>query len=326
MPEAGTDRGKTSRTRRGCAVAARLALVVLALAGGSLVALELTEPLSEPSACAACHEMTDAYASWEQSAHRRNPSGVTVGCIECHLPPRADHVSHFGGKAWSGLKDVSVHLFGRYDADAARQTARRALPDGRCLRCHDNLPAMPSSSAVAIVHGISLRNTATGRDHACVVCHSALHGPRAKPPAPKSYEEADNSYCYVCHVHFKTEEFVVQHLAAGVGCDRCHGESMAHADDEEHLTPADILFTKAKVNSSCMASQCHTEKRMRAEIGHVPWYAGARAGRDHCTDCHGKHRLEKRTRKWDKATRKLIWWDGDTLSRDPNSEPSPGGM
>lgn len=272
-------------------------------------------PLSRATFCARCHEMKDAHESWQQSPHHTNPSGVRVTCVACHLPPREAYVAHVTAKAWTGTRDVWQHFLGSYDAEAARRHVLSTLPSERCLHCHSHLAGAPSSSAVAIVHGAAVEACGS-RGYACVVCHDALHGAKPKPTVEaKTYQEADNSYCYVCHIDFETEEFANAHLAAGVGCERCHGISEPHMGDEEGLTAPETMFPKDKVNPMCMAAECHPRERMEREIGHRPFFADADPQRKHCTDCHGKHRVKERRRLWDKKTGKLTWTDGTQLKR-----------
>lgn len=309
-------RGKRRRTFLiGFAVAATLGI-------GGLVALDAAMgPLSDPAFCASCHEMKTVHESWQQSPHHTNPSGVKATCVACHLPPRDHYVAHLTAKAWTGGKDAFHHfLGGPYDGDAARQRVLATLPSSRCVHCHSNLVGAPSSSAVAIVHRASLEQSCDSH-YRCVACHDALHGPKTQAATPtKQYAEADNSYCYVCHINFTKEEFVGVHLAAGISCDKCHGLSEAHMDDEEGLASPEIMFPKDKVNASCTTAQCHPESAMTLEIGHRPFFAQADPQRQHCTDCHGVHRLDQRHRLWDKATGKLLWTDGTRL------EPSGPSM
>ena len=266
-------------------------------------------PLSNPQFCARCHEMHDVHASWEESPHHTNSSGITVACVACHLPPRENHVSHLTARVWTSARDAWVHYLGRYDAEEARQHVLRTLPSARCVGCHGNLAGQPSSGPVEIVHAAALERP-DDRRHACVACHDTLHGAPAGPAETKEYKDTDNYFCYVCHSNFEEEEFVVSHAEAGVGCSSCHGECNDHAADEESETPPDIMYSKAKVNPSCMTAECHPRERMEAEIGHRPFFAGAHAEREHCTDCHGAHRLETRKRRWDRTTRKLIEKEG----------------
>ena len=296
----------------------RLIFLVCFVAACSLLALEATEPFGRPEACTNCHEMQEVYDRWAKSSHHDNPSGVTANCIACHLPPREDHFSHLAAKTHKGASHAWTHFFGRFDARASRKLVLDTLPNKRCTNCHDNLIAMPSKPAVGAVHATALELTRT-RTYACVSCHSLLHS--KKPPAPekKFYDEADNSFCYVCHTNFKKEPFVLQHKAANIACYDCHGESLPHADDEENSTAPDIMFTKNVVNASCSKSGCHAPADLKKTTSHKPWYAGADPDKKYCTDCHNQHRLDTRQRKWDKKTRKLISRDGYDV--DPNEVP-----
>ena len=77
-----------------------------------------------------------------------------------------------------------------------------------------------------------------------------------------------------------------------------------HADDEDHLTAPDVMYAKAKINSTCM--ECHSKKKLAADNAHTPLLAGTPTKGQVCTDCHGKHRLARRIRRWDKRTGKLL--------------------
>jgi nitrate/TMAO reductase-like tetraheme cytochrome c subunit len=285
-----------------------------------------TVPFSQPQFCASCHEMGKAHASWQQSPHFVNRTGVTVGCIECHLPHKDDRLAHFAARFWAGGKDVGLHLLGRYDAEQARQFVARTLPNERCLRCHANLAnQVTSAGSVKIVHTTALKRAAEPA-HACRTCHDTLHGPRAAPPERKTYKAASNAYCQVCHINFRQEEFTVVHAKAGIGCRQCHGATEDHAADEEHLAAPDILYAKAKVNASCQTADCHPRPAMEKEIGHRPFFAGTDPDHPSCTDCHGQHFLPKRTRRWDKETRQLIEVSGQPALPDRPKSTDAGMM
>jgi len=115
---------------------------------------------------------------------------------------------------------------------------------------------------------------------------------------------ADNSRCHVCHVNYEDELLATTHAAAGVGCERCHGHSDAHCSDENNITPPDIMYPQDKINTSCM--HCHPEAKLAKKDIHKPILAGVADDKKHCTDCHGTHRLARRTVRWDKATGKLL--------------------
>ena len=119
------------------------------------------------------------------------------------------------------------------------------------------------------------------------------------PPRPV----ADNNLRFVCHLNFKKETLTSVHAKLGIGCTRCHGVSEMHRSDEDAVIPPDVMFPKAKINPFCTG--CHKEDSID-----VPAHKTLRDQTDPmkacCTDCHGKHRLNYRTRKWDKITRTLI--------------------
>ena len=119
------------------------------------------------------------------------------------------------------------------------------------------------------------------------------------PPGPV----ADNGRCHVCHLNFKDEALTKVHAQAAIGCTRCHGDSDAHRSDEDNITPPDVMFPKAKINSFCTG--CHAGDTL-SEPAHKSMKAEMDPLKACCTECHGEHRLNYRTRKWDKITRDLI--------------------
>ena len=114
---------------------------------------------------------------------------------------------------------------------------------------------------------------------------------------------ADNNLCFACHVNFRKETLVSVHAMANVGCTRCHGASDAHRSDEDTITPPDVMHPRAKIKTFCMS--CHTEDSINVPA-HKTVMAEADPLKASCTNCHGEHRLNYRTRVWDKTTRSLI--------------------
>ena len=122
-----------------------------------------------------------------------------------------------------------------------------------------------------------------------------------------------NVFCSACHYGFSDEDLARTHEQAGIGCERCHGESERHRSDEDNITPPEIMYPKAKINPTCM--MCHP----RYEISHVGPHktllAGAKTVLDsaddgdqiYCTDCHAKrHHINVRTIRWNKEIGELI--------------------
>lgn len=126
-----------------------------------------------------------------------------------------------------------------------------------------------------------------------------------------------NPFCFACHADFDGEEFALNHELAGIGCERCHGESERHRSDEANVTPPEIMYPEARINPTCM--MCHPRGDIQHVKDHEPLLAGAEtifdekaegstaAEKKYCTDCHGTgHRMNVRTIRWNKATGELI--------------------
>jgi len=126
---------------------------------------------------------------------------------------------------------------------------------------------------------------------------------------------ADNSRCHVCHINYEDEKLAVVHAQANIDCEQCHGASDAHCSDEDNITPPDIMYPLAKINSFCMG--CHPRDKISSL--HESFFAGTTKEK-YCTDCHGEHRLVYRTRKWDKTTGELIEDDKVRMMTDETPE------
>ncbi|OHB84395.1 MAG: hypothetical protein A2V98_17380 [Planctomycetes bacterium RBG_16_64_12] len=130
------------------------------------------------------------------------------------------------------------------------------------------------------------------------------------PEAPKkdAAVKVDNSACYVCHGNYEEEELVVSHGKEKTGCIDCHGESLAHRNDEDNVVPPDKMYALSDVNQMC--AKCHDTHNAPARKVLERWRercpAKTSAGEIVCTDCHYRHRLAFRTVWWDKKTGKLI--------------------
>lgn len=119
---------------------------------------------------------------------------------------------------------------------------------------------------------------------------------------------ADNSACLACHGNYREEELVALHAKSNVGCVKCHGESLAHRNDENHAAPPDKMYPAASIDKAC--ADCHDYHDASARTVLTRWRERCSEKTDPatvvCTDCHGQHRLAHRTVRWNKETRGLI--------------------
>jgi len=114
---------------------------------------------------------------------------------------------------------------------------------------------------------------------------------------PKPDEQADNSACLDCHMDFADEMISAEHLKEGFACTACHGESVAHGEDEANVTKPDVLFGRTQIGPFCKL--CHHKHESGEKYDEfVREWRGRRRPTGvmllddaTCTDCHGRHAL-----------------------------------
>jgi hypothetical protein len=144
----------------------------------------------------------------------------------------------------------------------------------------------------------------------------------------KTEAEAKNATCYVCHANYQQEELAQWHVKQNIGCADCHGESIGHKNDENHLTAPDKIYAAGEIDGAC--GKCHTGydvpaieivRRWKERTGDTKTdvlckecheshdFPAAKVVRSWqkrtgqkeqaepivCTDCHGEHRLKIRS-------------------------------
>jgi formylglycine-generating enzyme len=92
--------------------------------------------------CMSCHVHPWAEESWKLSPHHNNRTGVSVQCIDCHLPPKGE--GFLLAKAKHGSYDVYSYLF--KDSTKRNWESKRLLENAKsftyeksCIKCHSNL-------------------------------------------------------------------------------------------------------------------------------------------------------------------------------------------
>ncbi|MFC1635569.1 cytochrome c3 family protein [Planctomycetota bacterium] len=121
----------------------------------------------------------------------------------------------------------------------------------------------------------------------------------------------ENTACFVCHANYMTESLASHHGGVNIGCIYCHGESIAHRNDENNTTPPEIMYPAEKIDPYCQG--CHgiahdipprmiiaRWKERNLDKTKIDPYEIV------CTDCHGDHRMRIRTVIWDKKSGKLL--------------------
>ena len=125
--------------------------------------------------------------------------------------------------------------------------------------------------------------------------------PRAQPGAgarvvvPRPDKQASNTACLDCHMDLANEPISAGHLEHGFGCAACHGNSVAHGEDEANITKPDVLFGRSEIEPFCR--KCHPHhKTGKTYDAFVATWRGKRRPSGvmlledaTCTDCHGSH-------------------------------------
>lgn len=134
-----------------------------------------------------------------------------------------------------------------------------------------------------------------------------LDEPKDEQPENKASLRLNHA-CFVCHTNYKVEKLVNIHAEQEIGCMDCHGESFEHRNDEDNITPPDVMYPQYEISDAC--KDCHDEHDVWPEKVIDRWLKRCPDKKDIktlvCTDCHGHHRLERRVVRWNKATGELI--------------------
>jgi len=148
----------------------------------------------------------------------------------------------------------------------------------------------------------------------------------------------ENTACFVCHANYKTESLVSCHVKVNIGCVNCYGQSSAHQNDENNITPPEMMYSADKIDPFCRSCHkahdippkeviarwlkrkaekkdpscqgCHEDNDVPPEKVVARWTQRGLDKTDPndivCTDCHGDHRMKVRTVIWDKRSGKLL--------------------
>ncbi len=121
--------------------------------------------------CESCHVHPQANESWRLSTHKNNKSGITVHCVECHLPPGG--IEYYTEKARLGLKDTWGKLFKdesefNWEEKSRLEHAVNFTYKESCLRCHQNLFPLQLSKKGEEAH---LHYSQKPDQLRCINCH-----------------------------------------------------------------------------------------------------------------------------------------------------------
>lgn len=122
-----------------------LLILFLSFAVGILITIFGNKAIKYTSTdefCASCHVHPHVFTSWKLSTHFDNKSGITVHCVECHLPPEGQ--GYLVEKARLGIKDIWGFMTKdsaefNWEAKRTVEQAPHFTYKASCIKCHANL-------------------------------------------------------------------------------------------------------------------------------------------------------------------------------------------
>lgn len=124
--------------------------------------------------CAICHVHPHATESWRLSTHYVTQSGMHIGCVECHLPPKGQ--GYLKQKIITGTRDVYGLLFKdsadfNWEQKATFEYAQHHVFKESCLHCHVNLFPLTLTKEGQDAH---LHYTQNEDNLRCINCHLSV--------------------------------------------------------------------------------------------------------------------------------------------------------
>ncbi len=152
---------------------------LLFIAGGlaAILFLALTNKTihytSSNEFCESCHVHPHAEAEWKLSIHNSTRSGVSVKCVECHLPPEDQTARFLVRKAYHGFHDFYAYVTKDpeeidWAEKRTQEAAKRFVYEDGCKKCHANMFPSTLNTLGAESHLKYLRDP---DNTSCLQCH-----------------------------------------------------------------------------------------------------------------------------------------------------------
>lgn len=256
--------------------------------------------VDQPNYCRSCHEMENAFFSWETSRHSK------TSCLPCHQTPGV-----------TGYLEQKADLVQMIVAAQRRSYEAPILADvsnKSCLKCHQNKTSrMIESLGIRVRHSDFL-----AKGYQCTQCHNtAGHGDKVANPSYPTMDicakchnnQIASARCSRCHVsdigdsrRAGRRDFPRATLTpipcnrchATETCNKCHGVEMPHPSDwiERATHAKESAFEKKEVCKKChdmdFCNDCHNfpghGPNFKEEHGKIT----TRDKQQGCIGCHHK--------------------------------------
>lgn len=126
--------------------------------------------------CNSCHVHPHAEATWRLSMHHNTPSGVSINCVDCHLPPEEQTGRFLTRKAYHGFHDLYAYLTMDpeeidWTEKRSMEAAKRFVYEDGCVKCHTNMFPSTLNELGCQSHIKYLRDP---ENTSCLQCHPGV--------------------------------------------------------------------------------------------------------------------------------------------------------
>ena len=123
--------------------------------------------------CASCHVHPHADVTFKLSVHNDTRTGVSLKCVDCHLPPEDQTARFLTRKAYHGFHDLYVFLTKEpeeidWTTKRSMEAAKRFVYEDGCKKCHTNLFPSSLNALGSQAHIKYLRDP---ENTSCLQCH-----------------------------------------------------------------------------------------------------------------------------------------------------------
>lgn len=123
--------------------------------------------------CNSCHFHDHANVSWKLSPHHNTASGISVNCVDCHLPPKEQTAYFLTRKAYHGFHDLYAYMTMEAEeidwvAKRSTEAAKRFVYEDGCVKCHTNMFPSTLNAQGCQQHIKYLRDP---ENSSCLQCH-----------------------------------------------------------------------------------------------------------------------------------------------------------
>ncbi len=123
--------------------------------------------------CNSCHVHPHAETSWKLSPHHNTSSGVSINCVDCHLPPKEQTAHFLTRKAYHGFHDLYAYLTMEPEEidwveKRSAEAAKRFVYEDGCIKCHTNMFPSTLNAQGCQQHIKYIRDP---ENNSCLQCH-----------------------------------------------------------------------------------------------------------------------------------------------------------